>query len=334
MILPRLSAQTLPWATDWDSVFGRAAPLLLEIGFGRGAFLIHLARAHPDCNVIGLEVANRCLEAAESAVERLGLTNVRLVHARAETALHHLFRPNTIRDVYINFPDPWFKRGHHHRRLMQADTLDVLASRMQPGAHLYLATDILDYAEMSAALLESVRTFESRQSESWTTEPPPGRIVTKYEEKARREGRTPLYFAYQRTHHPAPDIPVIEELPMAHLIFASPLDLDALRENFTPEVFERNGAHIRLTAVYRGRSSLLFEAHVSEPTIDQHIALTLLPRRGGEYSLKVNTLGHPRMTAGVHAAVRRLGEKLIALHPDARLVDAKVQGGRDVESHA
>lgn len=332
MMLPRLSAQTLPWATDWDSVFGRAAPLILEIGFGRGAFLIHLARTHPDCNVIGLEVANRCLEAAESAVERLGLTNVRIVHARAETALHHLFRPKALSQVHINFPDPWFKRGHRHRRLMQADTLDALASRMQPGAHLYLATDIVDYAEMSAALLESVRTFENLLPGSWTTEPLPGRIATKYEEKARREGRTPMYFAYRRTAQPAPDIPVIEELPMAHLIFASPLDLDALRENFTPEVFERDGAHIRLMAVYLGRGSLLFEAHVSEPTIDQHIALTLLPRRGGEYSLKVNTLGHPRMTAGVHAAVRRLGEKLIALHPDARLVDAKLQGGKEVES--
>ncbi|PJF26831.1 MAG: tRNA (guanosine(46)-N7)-methyltransferase TrmB [Phototrophicales bacterium] len=326
MSLPRLSAQTLPWAADWDGLFGRAAPLILEIGFGRGAFLIHLAQTHTDCNVIGVEVANRCLEAAESAVERLGLTNVRVVHARAETALHHLFRPNALSQVHINFPDPWFKRGHRHRRLMQADTLDALASRMQPGAHLYLATDILDYAEMSAALLESVSTFENLLPESWTTEPPPGRIVTKYEEKARREGRTPMYFIYRRTPHPAPDIPVIEELPMAHLIFSSPLDLEALRDGFVPEQFERDGAYIRLTAVYLGYSSLLFEAHVSEPTIDQHIALTLLPKGDGRYTVQVNTLGHPRMTAGVHAAVRRLGEKLIGLHPDARLVDAKLQG--------
>jgi tRNA (guanine-N7-)-methyltransferase len=280
-----------------------------------------------------VEVANRCLEAAESAVERLGLTNVRVVHARAETALHHLFRPNSIRDVYINFPDPWFKSGHRHRRLMQADTLDALASRMQPGAHLYLATDILDYAKMSAALLESARTFENLLPGSWATEPPPGRIVTKYEQKARREGRTPMYFIYRRTQHPAPEIPVIEELPMAHLVFASSLDLDALRAGFAPEQFESDGAHIRLTAVYLGRGSLLFEAHVSEPTIDQHIALTLLPRQGGQYSLQVNTLGHPRMTVGVHAAVRRLGEKLIGLHPDARLVDAKLQGGKEVESN-
>jgi tRNA (guanine-N7-)-methyltransferase len=325
MRLPRLSAQTLPWATDWEALFGRAAPLILEIGFGRGAFLIHLARTHPDCNLIGLEVANRCLDAAERAVERLGLTNVRIVHARAETALHHLFRPEALSQVHINFPDPWFKSGHRHRRLMQPDTLAALASRMQPGALLFLATDILDYAEMSAALLASSAAFENLLPEAWTTEPLPGRIVTKYEEKARREGRTPMYFAYRRTHHPAPAVPVIEELPMAHLVFSSPLDLDALCDGFTPEQFESGGAHIHLMAVYRGRNSLLFEAHVREPTIDQHIALSLLPRRDGEYSLKVNTLGHPRMTAGVHAAVRRLGAQLIALHPNAQLVDAKLQ---------
>jgi tRNA (guanine-N7-)-methyltransferase len=333
MRLPRLSAQTLPWATDWEGLFGRAAPLILEIGFGRGAFLIHLAQTHPDCSVIGVEVANHCLEAGENAVERLGLTNVRIVHARAETALHHLFRPETLSQVHINFPDPWFKSGHRHRRLMQPDTLDALASRMQFGAPLYLATDIMEYAEMSAALLESAATFENLLPDSWTTEPLRGRIVTKYEEKARREGRTPMYFAYRRTHHPAPAIPVIEELPMAHVVFSSPLDLNALREGFAPDKFESDGAHIHLSAVYLGQNSLLFEAHISEPTIDQHIALVLLPKPGGQFSLQVNTLGHPRMTAGVHAAVRRLGAQLVALHPEARLVDAKVQGNREVESY-
>lgn len=344
--IQKLSGLSLPWPTDWNAVFGSqpAAPLIIEIGFGRGTFLWHLAEQHPEARIVGLEISNRCLLAAEHGIERRQLANVRVVHARAETALRHLITPASVTAFHINFPDPWFKRGHSHRRLMQRDTLDVMVSRLVPGGRLYLATDIRDYAEMSADLLQSTPGLTNLLPTPWA-ETMPGRIVTKYEAKARAEGRDCYYFAYARNAIPALDVPLIEERAMPHVILSSPLTLDEMAARFAPRAYrdgvptedapeptssEGESTFISFMAVFRGRGSLLIETHIGEPTIDQRIGLLLMERwRGetGEYTIQPGTLGHPRMTEGMHAAVRLLAEWALSLHPDARLLSSKMQAG-------
>ena len=186
--MQKLSSIRLPWPTDWTALFGAERPLILEIGFGYGAFLKHLARTNPGSNVVGIEIASQCLNAVERSVEREKLTNVRIIQSMAETALYHLFTPATLSQVHINFPDPWFKSRHSHRRLMQRDTLDVIVSRLQPEATLYLATDIIEYAEMSAELLAATPGLDNLLPAPWANEMA-GRVVTKYEGRARREGQ-------------------------------------------------------------------------------------------------------------------------------------------------
>lgn len=317
----KLSALALPWPVNWADLFGAERPLILEVGFGGGTFLQHLARQNPEANIIGLEISNQSLLRAERAVVRERLPNIRVIHSRAETALGHLFEPASLSEVHINFPDPWFKRGHHHRRLMQRDTLDALVSRMRPGARLYLATDIREYAEMSAELLEATPGLDNLLSASWAHEMP-GRIVTKYEARARFVGRPCHYFAYRRNQQPAPLVPVIRDTAMPHAVFASPLSFDEMHAAYTPFKAAGGDIHVGFSEVYQGRSGLLFEIHVSEPTIEQHTALLLAPHGAvvGEYTLKMSTLGHPRPTEGMQVAVRALSEWLIGLHPDARLV--------------
>src|SRR5262245_11173442 len=109
----------MAWPTDWAALFGVERPLLLEIGFGYGQFLAHLAKTNPDANVIGIEIAGQCLRAGEGVVERNRLTNARIIQSTAETALYHLFTPESLTQIHINFPDPWFKKRHSHRRLIQ-----------------------------------------------------------------------------------------------------------------------------------------------------------------------------------------------------------------------
>jgi tRNA (guanine-N7-)-methyltransferase len=324
--VPRaLNGIRLSWPTQWESYFGRSAPLILEIGFGYAHFLVHLARQRPEANIIGLEIANQCLVAGEEAITKHRLTNVQLVHARAETALHHLFQPETLHQVHVNFPDPWFKKRHSGRRLMQHDNLDAIVSRLQPGGDFYLATDILAYAEMSAALLAETPGLENQLPTPWASSLA-GRVTTKYERKAHREGRDCYYFAYRRNMLVLPPIPVIEELPMTHLVFSTPLDMDALFTSFTTQ--EHNPlpeTHIALMRAYRGDRVLLFEVFIKEPTLDQHVAMTLSPRpQANEYTLKVAAFGYPRATIGLHTAVRLLAEQLIALHPAAHLVQSKL----------
>lgn len=322
----KLSGYRLAWSTDWNALFGTERPIILEIGFGRGAFLLHLARRFPDHNIVGIEISNRCMVVGEKLIAREKLTNVRVIHSTAEMALHHLFEPASIRQIYINFPDPWFKPGHSHRRLMQSDTVDALVSRLAPGGLLYLATDILDYAEMSAALLAATPGLTNRFDTAWVNEMP-DRVITKYEQIARVEGRTCYYFAYRRSDSPAPDVPVIRDLDMPHIVFTSPLTLEEMEARFEGWNVDDAETHIHFMTLYRGRHALLFEVHVGEPTIIQHLAIRVserAKREGREYTIQVSSMGHPRATKGVHHAVALLGDWLIGLHPEAHALINKV----------
>ncbi|HEX2908227.1 MAG TPA: tRNA (guanosine(46)-N7)-methyltransferase TrmB [Phototrophicaceae bacterium] len=322
--MQKLNSQTLPWPTRWAELFGADRPLILEIGFGYGQFLLHLARTNPDANIIGIEIANRCLTHVEQAVERQHHTNVRIIHSTAETALVHLFVPASLSQIHINFPDPWFKKRHDHRRLMQRETLDALVNRLQPGGKLYLATDIIEYAEMSAELLADTPELDNTLPSPWGLSLS-GRVMTHYENKATRAGRACYYFAYQRNNLPPPPVPLVKELDMPHAIFHSPLALDALFDAFAPSQHEIDQTHISFLYAYRGQKVLLFEVYVKEPTIDQHVAFLVSEREPNEFSLRLSTMGHPRSTDGLHAAARLLADWMIALHPEARLVKNMVK---------
>lgn len=331
----KLNSRMLPWPADWSALFGwhrnDARPLIVEIGFGRGEFLLHLARSNPQTSVVGFEIANRPLTHTEGKIEREGLTNVRVIHSMAETALHHLFTPASIAQIHVNFPDPWFKQGHSHRRLMQRDTLDAIVSRLAPGGLFYLATDILTYAEMSRDLLAETPGLDNLLPEAWAANMP-GRVVTKYEAAARREGRACHYFAYRRSDLPAPDVPVQKDVPMPHVVFSSPLTLPQMIACFEPLHGSdlASGINVRLMSAYLGREALLVETHVGEPTITQHVALVIVLRAhpdtpgAQEFTLQLGTIGQPRPTTGVHVAVRLLADWILSLHPDNRIIKEKV----------
>jgi len=325
----KLNSLMLPWPADWAALFGADRPLIVEIGFGHGEFLLDLARKNPAANVIGLEIANRSLLHVERKLEHAGLSNVRVIHSMAETALYHLFVPASIQQIHVNFPDPWFKTGHSHRRLMQRDTLDAMVSRLALGGELYLATDILAYAEMSHELLAATPGLDNLLSDAWANELP-GRVVTKYEAIARREGRACAYFVYRRNHAIAPDVPVFKDVAMPHIVFASPLTLNEMAQRFEPLQYGDAGINIHLMNAFLSRISLLIEVHVGEPTITQHVALMIIARPNpdsadrNEYTIQLGSIGQPRPTAGVHRAVRLLADWALNLHPDNRVIKEKV----------
>src|SRR5690606_2264157 len=145
------------------------------------------------------------LNKVERWIERESISNARVIHATAQTALAHLFTPASLDQIHINFPDPWFKSRHEHRRLMQRDTLDALVNRLKPGGLLYLATDIVEYAEMSAELLAQTPGLDNLHETPWVHQIP-GRVMTKYERKAVAAGRPCHYFAYRRNQQPTPVI--------------------------------------------------------------------------------------------------------------------------------
>lgn len=326
--MKKVSSLTLPWPTPMAQLFGREAPLIVEIGFGNGEYLLYLAAQNPSANVLGIEIANQCLEKAETLIDKTGIANVRLIHSRAETALHHLLQPASIQEIHINYPDPWFKKRHSGRRLIQRDTLDVIANRLCHGGWFYLATDIHAYAEMSHALLSETPSLTNVLPTPWVHHLP-NRYQTKYERKGLREGRPGHYFVYQRNDHPAPNIPVYQERDMPHFVAQLSATLPDILARFQALSISHGEIHITIPYAYisQGQNALLFEVIIVEPTIEQHTAFILRYRDAEkDYVLRLANLGSPRPTEGVHYAAALIGSWLLSAPFGARVTASKVRG--------
>lgn len=308
----------MPWPVDWPALFGREAPLHLEIGFGGGQFLLDLARQRPSINLVGLEISLPSLRKVADKLARAGLPHVRIIQGGAETFLWALCPPQSLSGVYVNFPDPWPKAAHHHRRLINGRFMHLLATRLQPGATLYIATDHDDYALAIAEALAQTPYFASRLPTPFATTDDQ-RARTKYELKALAEGRTCRYFDWQRNEVAAPNpFPIPQELEMPHVVMRSPLPLGEMAMQFAPRYVPTDAAEVKLIALYQdpaGRS-LLVDVYVNESPMSQRVGLTIRQRENGRYVIGLHEIGFPRPTPGIHHAVTALADWVASLHPE------------------
>ncbi len=327
-VLPKLSALTVDWPLRQEKLFPRIQPLIIEIGFGNGDFLLHLAETRPDCNIIGLEISSQSMAKAEAKIEKRELPNVRPIHCRAETALWHLLEPHSVREFHINYPDPWFKKRHGRRRLIQRETVELLTSRLETGGLLLLATDIRSYAEIAHGILSRAPGLQNCYDAPWLADVA-GRFRTKYELKGYREGRRGHFFQYQRDESPVEHPPVSKELDMPHVILQSLLSAAEIVERFAVKKQSIDGAHIAVLRAYTDpkRNVALFEVVVGEPSIEQHTMIQLAPRAAaGEYIVKLTTIGHARSTLGMHRAVEAVGEWVAGLNGAGTVIERRVRG--------
>jgi tRNA (guanine-N7-)-methyltransferase len=142
-----LSAEDLGDRLDFVQIFGRAGPVHIEIGSGKGTFLVAQARAQPEVSFLGIEWARKFYRHAVDRIGRWGLRNVRLVRADAAAFLRDLVPPESVDCFHIYFPDPWPKKRHHKRRLLQSSNLEVVVRCLKPGGEIRIATDHADYFE-------------------------------------------------------------------------------------------------------------------------------------------------------------------------------------------
>lgn len=318
-----LDSRVLDRPTDWDRIFGRRAPLVVEVGFGRGDYLAHLGQTQPDANVLGIEISQPSLRKGSSKVRNQRLGNVRIVDGSAPTVLWLNVAPQAIAALHVNFPDPWHKDAHQERRLINPAFLLLAATRMQPGAPLLVATDHPVYQPVVSATLADCAWFDNTLPTLYTTDPG-DRFRTKYELKALAEGRTPFYYHFRRNDRPAPDTFAIpEELPMPHAVISAPLTLEQIQHAFAPfEVAEENGRyHVGFKALFAGVQyrALLVETYIRQEPQDQRVGLSIIERAPGDFLIKLHDLGFPRSTDGVHFAVGCLAAWLTSLHPQAQI---------------
>lgn len=174
---------------DIEGWFGRAAPVVLEIGSGMGETTAEMALAAPQLNHLAVEVYQPGLAQLLMRIERAGLTNLRLLRGDAHTVLTRHIAPDSLHGVRIYFPDPWPKRRHHKRRLVRPEFVALVASRLSVGGTLHLATDWECYAQEMLAACSAEPLLRNRAAEGFAPRPP-WRPVTKFERRALAEGRT------------------------------------------------------------------------------------------------------------------------------------------------
>jgi tRNA (guanine-N7-)-methyltransferase len=184
---------------DFEAIFGPGVPMEMEIGVGKGAFLLNRARALPERGFFGIEWANKICQYAADRMVRWNVTNVRLMRTDASHLVRHQMRPECLTMLHIYHPDPWPKKRHHKRRLIQPPFIAAATNLLKPGGRLAVQTDHAEYFEQ----IRQVLAGEPRLTEIPFDVPEAGvvegQIRTNFEIKYLREGRTMYQIAMQRT---------------------------------------------------------------------------------------------------------------------------------------
>ena len=176
-LLPRFGVLYSGQTLDLKSVFGRSAPLVLEIGSGMGETTVAIAQAHPGLDYLAVEVHGPGVGSLLKKVGALGLTNVRIIRHDAVEVLEHMIPDGALSGLHLFFPDPWPKKRHHKRRLVQAPFVALAARKLAPGGYVHLATDWPEYAAQIDEVFSSSPSFANHPGEEKY------RPVTKFERR-------------------------------------------------------------------------------------------------------------------------------------------------------
>jgi tRNA (guanine-N7-)-methyltransferase len=200
-LMPRYGIPFAAAPLDFDTVFGRRAPRILEIGFGMGETTAAIAAAHPENDYLGIEVHTPGVGSLLKRIAELGIANVRVVQHDAVEVLRHMIPPGSLAGCHVFFPDPWPKKRHHKRRLLQPALVALLASRLAPGGYVHVATDWEEYAEQ---VLEVLRAEPSLENTADGFAPrPASRPETKFESRGLRLGHAVRDLVFRRVRSSA-----------------------------------------------------------------------------------------------------------------------------------
>lgn len=173
---------------DFTEVFGRDAPTIVEIGFGMGKSLAEMAEANPQQNYIGIEVHRPGVGALLKLVEEKGLTNIRVYNHDAIEVLEKCIPKDSLAGVYLFFPDPWHKKRHHKRRIVQPAFAQTIQGHLKPGGQFHMATDWEDYAIHMMEVMNEQSGYQNISGEGQYTPRPDYRPLTKFEARGHRLG--------------------------------------------------------------------------------------------------------------------------------------------------
>lgn len=185
-LLPRFGIPYVAQPLDLEAAFGRAAPKILEIGFGMGESTAAIAQGNPQNDYLAIEVHSPGVGSLLKQIGGFNLANVRIVQHDAVEVLRDMIADNTLDGVHVFFPDPWHKARHKKRRLIQPPLVALLARKLKPGGYIHVATDWQDYAEQVLAVLSAEPLLENTATDYAPR--PAYRPLTKFEQRGLRLG--------------------------------------------------------------------------------------------------------------------------------------------------
>jgi len=175
---------------DWQAVFGTNRPVEMEVGFGKGLFLLHSAQHRPEINFVGVEIVRKYQLFTATRLARSHLTNVRVVCADARLFLRDWVGAGTLQALHVYFPDPWWKKRHHKRRLFTGEFVEQAVRVLAAGGRLHTATDVEDYAHLIAQTVAEYSPLQPVPAPLPTEPAHDLDYLTNFERKFRKEGRS------------------------------------------------------------------------------------------------------------------------------------------------
>lgn len=279
-------------------------PWVLEIGFGDGRFWPHYARTVVETpNYLGVELSGVSLLKAHRRLNAAGITNAVLTKLPADVLVREVVPHGALDQIIVNFPDPWPKAGHTDHRLLRAPFFQLAASRLKPGASIWLTTDHDEYFQFACAEAEASGVMRVEPGD-----PPPAALETKYALKWRDLGLGVNHARFIPISH-AP-VPHGATRPYPEDETTLPHAIVKLPEAFAPAEFEKYTARgqeytVILLDLYASlrRDGWVALAHVVEGELTQEVLIGITPREDGKHLVRLAKFGGPIITAGVKAAV-------------------------------
>ncbi len=291
---------------NWAALFERNAPLAVEIGFGNGAYLVEWARQQPQWNFVGIELSGECMERLQKRIAAEKLSHVRPIRENARFALREFFPDNSIRQVTMNYPDPWPKEKHRRRRLLNEQFVAILAAVLAPGGIYELVTDQEWYAHHAADLFQHSECFETGPVELNPVRP----VVTKYEQKWKKMGRQ-SYRVVATKLKSTPITRLLEDYDMPHAFINLPISDAVVQALEGVELVEGTrwciikGSYLKL-----GTEQYMLNVVARDDDFQQNFYLQITPREDGKWLVKLDSAQPPYRTPAVKMAIWRIGEIL------------------------
>jgi len=187
-LFPRYGLVLQDKPLNFDDTFQRVAPRILEIGFGNGASLSEMAANNPQQDYLGIEVHRPGVGKLLSQIEKLGLNNLRVINDDGVDVLTQMIADESLDAVYLFFADPWHKKRHHKRRIVQKDFVQLLRKKLKTGGVFHMATDWENYAQHMMSIMNESEGFENTAGKDQYLSRPEYRPLTKFEQRGQRLG--------------------------------------------------------------------------------------------------------------------------------------------------